>query len=279
MIKRNRSINLKKESAKQLEAVGEQLRSKWLGHIARDIFINIVVTCGILIIFCSFLLVMFLAQDQTDIPKFFLDLNVIGFCVIFGLFVIFAFVYILSFSIKRLRAGPPKAGITPEDTIEKYFEALVPTNQSQRNFVDAYVCLLDQCKESFGGYDNFVSFWKKAKKSLSEQITKSFEFHKVDKTNWTLGEFEVEKGLYGLINYKIKFKVNAYQIVKYGSSGGYDIDEKEIGTLFVVAWISLAQVGDRWYVAKREWKPQLREIQQLLWNSDRNPSFWSKFWV
>ena len=268
MIKKNRSINLKKESAKQLEAVGEQLRSKWLGHIARDIFNAVVFSIFLILLSCIISLLLFYLT-AIKIPKKFLDPIAIGFYVLLTLLAVFIFVSNLSFPIKRLRAGSPKAGITPEDTIKKYFVGLVPTNQSQHDFVDAYVCLLEQCKESFGGYDNFISFWKEAKKNLSGQITKSFEFHKVDNTNWTLGEFEVEKGLDGLINYKVKFKVNAYQTVKYAASDGYEVHNKDIGTVIVAAWVPLAQVGDRWYVAKRDWEPQLVEIQQLLWASDR----------
>ena len=165
-------------------------------------------------------------------------------------------------NIIRLLAGPPKAGKTPEKTIEKYFMNLVPTNLNRADWVDAYVCLLDQCKESFGGYDTFITFWKEAKKALSDQITQNFKPHNVGETKWTLDECEVEKGLDGLRNYKVNFKVNVCEWINIGNdSGPYSID---IGAVIVTEWVSFAQVGDRWYVAKTEWEPQLVKLWRRL---------------
>ena len=273
MSKKDRSTNLHKESAEQLEAVGKQLRSKWLGHIAQEIAINVVASI-VLIVFFVAVLQSERAQEGSDAikalddaivldpikdPEDFLGLMVFGFFFLFLLH----FVSLSFFSnIIRLLAGPPKAGKTPEETIEKYFMNLVPTNLNRHNWVDAYVCLLDQCKESFGGYDSFISFWKEAKKVLCGLITQHFEPHKVCKTTWTLNECEVEKGLDGIINYKVNLQVNAQESnsipnVWYGT--------QNIGTVIVTAWVSIAHVGDRWYVAQREWNPQLLAHGDQTW--------------
>ena len=260
MSKKDRSTNLQKESTEQLEAVGEQLRSKWLGHIAREISMNVVASIALIVFFAVFQSEW--AREGSDAIKAiesFLSLIVIGFFFLFFLY----FVSSSFFSnIIRLLAGPPKAGKTPEETIENYFMNLVPTNLNRHNWVDAYVCLLDQCKESFGGYDSFISFWKEAKKVLSDLITQHFEPHKVCKTTWTLNECEVEKGLDGIINYKVNFQVNAQEPhvipnVWYGT--------QNIGTVIVTAWVSIAQVGDRWYVAQGEWNPQLVAHGDQTW--------------
>ncbi|MCK5014456.1 MAG: hypothetical protein KAS66_11610, partial [Candidatus Omnitrophica bacterium] len=173
MSKKDRSTNLQKESTEQLEAVGEQLRSKWLGHIAREISMNVVASIALIVFFAVFQSEW--AREGSDAIKAiesFLSLIVIGFFFLFFLY----FVSSSFFSnIIRLLAGPPKAGKTPEETIENYFMNLVPTNLNRHNWVNAYVCLLDQCKESFGGYDSFISFWKEAKKVLSDLITQHFE--------------------------------------------------------------------------------------------------------
>jgi len=225
MSKKDRSTNLQKESAEQLEAVGEQLRSKWLGYIAREISINVVASIALIVLFAVFqsewaqegsdaikALDDAIVLDPIKAPKSFLDIIVIGFFFLFLLYFVSSFFS----NIIRLLACPPKAGKTPEETIKNYFMNLVPTNLNRHNWVDAYVCLLDQCKESFGGYDTFISFWKEAKKALSDLITQHFEPHKVCKTTWTLNECEVEKGLDGIINYKVRDPGKCLFLLKKG---------------------------------------------------------------
>lgn len=272
MSKNDRSTNLHKESAEQLEAVGKQLRSKWLGHIAQEISINVVATI-VLIVFFVAVLQSERAQEGSDAikalddaivldpiknPEDFLGLMVFGFFFLFLLhFVSFSFFS----NIIRLLEGPPKAGKTPEETIEKYFMNLVPTNLNRHNWVDAYVCLLDQCKKAFGGYDTFILFWKEAKKALSDQITQNFKPHNVGKTTWILDVCEVEKRLDGLRYYKVNLKINAKEWIYCGYNAAC---AKDIGTVIVTAWVYLSQVGDRWYVAERDWNPKLVELCRCL---------------
>ena len=248
MSKKDRSTNLQKESA-------EQLRSKWLGHIAREISINVV---------ASIALIVFFPVLQSGWTQEGSTLNNAVVLILIGFFFLFLLHFVSSFfsNIIRLLAGPPMAGKTPEETIENYFMNLVPTNLNRHNWVDAYVCLLDQCKDSFGGYDSFISFWKEAKKALSDQITQHFRPYKVGKTTWTLDECEIEKGLDGLKNYKVKLKVNVMEWIYCGPNVPC---AQDIGTVIVTAWMSLAQVGDRWYVAQREWNPQLMAHGDQTW--------------
>ncbi len=271
MRKKDRTTNLQKEFTEQLEAVGKRLRSKWLYHIARELSINVVTSIALIVLFAVVQsewvqegsdaikdLDNAIVLDPIKTPKSFLDIMVIGFFFLFLLYFVSSFFS----NIIRLLAGPPKAGKTPEETIKNYFMNLVPTNLNRHNWVDAYVCLLDQCKESFGGYDTFILFWKEAKKALSDQIIQNFKPHKVWKTTWTLDECEVEKGLDGIRNYKVNFKVNAQKSIYCGINVPC---AQNIGTVIVTAWVSLAQVGDRWYVAKSEWNPHLVAPKGINW--------------
>ena len=242
MRKKDRTTNLQKEFTEQLEAVGKRLRSKWLYHIARELSINVVTSIALIVLFAVVQsewvqegsdaikdLDNAIVLDPIKTPKSFLDIMVIGFFFLFLLhFVSFSFFS----NIIRLLAGPPKAGKTPEETIKNYFMNLVPTNLNQHNWVDAYVCLLDQCKESFGEYDSFISFWKDAKKALSDQIIQHFTPHKVGKTTWTLDECEVEKGLDGIKNYKVNLQVNAQEWIDIGTGVA---SAQDIGTVIVTA--------------------------------------------
>ncbi len=260
------SINLQNESAELLEAVGKQLRSKWLGHIAREISISVVASIALLVGIGYFAGVQFewaqegqgavtglgdaIVLDAIKAPKSFLHLMAIGFFCLFLLY----FVYSFFANIIRLFSGPPKAGRTPEQTIENYFMTLVPTNLNRHDWVDAYVCLLDQCKDSFGDYDHFISFWKEAKKALTEQIAEHFKPRTVSNTTWTLGECRVETDVGdGIKEYEVNLKVDAEEgINNPGLSSA-----KDIGTVIVTARVPLVKVGERWYVANKEYNPQL----------------------
>jgi len=252
-------IDVGRESAQQLETGGVALRRKWLGHIMRELLISALMMIVLLAGLAYFVSLQAewsragrgsLLAALIKAPRTYLQLMAIGWLAVGML----AFVCGFLASVIRLLKGLPKAGKTPSDTIRRYFANLAPTNLNRHSWVDAYVCLLEQCKVDFGGYESFVSSWKQAGKDLAVRVAEAFKPRVLSGTHWRLSDCRYVDRPDGLRQYQVEFTVDGrVGIFSPGLSSS-----KNAGSILVSAGVPLAQVGDRWYVAARSWKPSIR---------------------
>jgi hypothetical protein len=189
------------------------------------------------------------------------------------------FVHQARVPLKMLSISTPQACRNPQDTIRQFFESFleVVTHSVWRPgpWLQAWVCLLDQVKDSYYDYQMFIQrSYKRGTevRSLLQRaairrlrIEPSWHSDRVH-LSWEgqsgpfdpyrpLRAFAIEAmpGIGGLIPFRVSTTVQA----TYGSERGGTLR----GPLRLVLTVTLAQVGERWYVAAL---PSSEEVEEAI---------------
>ncbi len=251
------TIDLSQESAERLESSAQALRPQAKKPLIRDLLIGLL-CLGISLVFFFIMRANFIIASHDQGVKGFMDfllfVTVNGNHENFSLFFVFALgigfgIYFFLSVIVRLLDGAAKPGLKSEDTLDMFFRSVL-VNSFRLHWVDAYVCLLDQCKAQYGSFEQFTEFWKNVNASLKNDIVE-FTGTKNVNIRW---DSEIKINLQEDAGDIRKYQVNLHlNVVSINITGNV----KKIAAFNLQSTIHIAKVGTRWYIAQKDWQPEL----------------------
>ena len=249
-LKEDKPHDLSIEIADRLEATKERFGAEWRRHGLKKLAVAGAVFGFVAII--GVLAYLFGIFERTNNPA-----SWIGSPLVIGAVVIAAVVWLWQvFSgIGTITSNPPLAGITPEDTIEKYMNGpiirLVTLSGKfgTPGWIQSYICLLDQAKDRFDDYSQFVSYWEETCAEIKKKLDNHFAPRSITDMTCEIEQIERISKTEEMVSYKIIVRIDATEGI---NSPGVSKPEP-IGTAKLVCSIDMAQVGQRWYLISPYW--------------------------
>ncbi|MEW6350780.1 MAG: hypothetical protein AB1646_17095 [Thermodesulfobacteriota bacterium] len=209
--------SLQSQAAAEFDEVGEalQTREKRQGPFF--------VALGSVIGFASFVLLGLLPALTVLGLQSFMTGDDVWRASLLGLGLGIVCVVLLEAGVRRVFQDVPMASDTPEGTCQAFWDKVLSGNL-KRDAYSAYVCLTDEAKAAYGGYDGFVLHWSKKRRQRPKRAL-----------NITASRMDPSG-------------TEAECLVLLSEKGKEDLPELRIEA-------SLLKVGDRWYL-----KPPIEDL-------------------
>ena len=163
----------------------------------------------------------------------------------------------LVYSIGKLCRGPPKAGVSPQETISKFFLGCLvnrgagggQTVRENQIPIDAYVCLLNAAKAQIGGWKGFVEYWSAENNRIIHFLEVCFFPEPVTATSWKIDSIELTT--------TGEHSCRALLIVSAGATSGVTSPgvrrAKSLARTRFQKDCELECLADRWYLPSPYW--------------------------
>jgi hypothetical protein len=259
------TLDLSHEKPAQLEATTARFGAAWRKHGYRTVglgagmlaFIGILLTVGY---FIGVLNILKPNYKATNPMEYLYGLAILGA----SLWVFFMALSKLLSGCKVLLFGAPRAARCADETIRQFVEPLLAQMVIRTGkmgtvpWLQAYVCLLDQVKTQECDLDSFVVRMQEQVKIAFSDLQKHFAPKSISGLSYNTGRpdwFAVTELSRDseLITYEVAVRVDATEGIN--SPGLSSV--KDIGSVRLVQGITVAQIGDHWYLAEFPSAPRI----------------------
>ena len=154
--------------------------------------------------------------------------------------------------VKDLLSPPPLAGESPQETIKQYYNGLMiyldikSGKIESQKWLQSYICLLDQAKNIFKSYHEYIYYWKNVAQKIKEDVRKNIKSKNISRIRCKIHHVELISRHENVKTFQITIKADAVDIV-------YRDLSMIVESVYYLETVQLVNIGKRWYISSPFW--------------------------